>query len=169
MTDRKRLPYASMGRALLDEVDRGLPTVAQTIEADEGVNPSRPTSLIERDETFAQIVSRDGPVIQASPGFARRIVDVGSIARPTFVEKPVDGIDGTARILIAPVAKGRSTIVVGSSLQDRSDAMRTRARDRESRRRGARRHRACRQPLAWRACNLRNPVTRWGKMIQMHY
>jgi heavy metal sensor kinase len=117
--------YMSMSRALLDEVDRGLRTVAQTIAADVSTNLSPSTPLIERDETFAQILATDGRVIQTTPGFARSVVDPAGVDRPTFLEQRVGGIDGMARIFVVPVRRSSVVVVAGSSLQDRADAMRT--------------------------------------------
>lgn len=120
--------YTSMSRALLDEVDRGLRTVAQTIAADVSANLSPSTPLIERDETFAQILTADWRVIQTTPGFGGPAIDRTArlVIRPTFLERRVDGIDGTARLLVVPLRdRDRPLVIVsGSSLQDRADAMR---------------------------------------------
>jgi len=123
------LLYTSMNRSLLIEVDRGLRSLAQTISSDlQGLDltPTRP--LIESDETFAQILAPDGRIVTASPGFVTPALDPPALARATrttFAVKEVDGIDGDARILAVPVTRGaaRVFIVVGSSLQDRADAM----------------------------------------------
>jgi len=128
--------YVRFGDQLDHEIDQGLRSRAQDSaalveqsktelgETDEG-------SLIESDESFGEVVTTDGDVLDSSPqlhGQALLSADtLGQAAQgPVFVEKPgVGTVDGTARLLASPVATdtGRVVVVVGASLDDRNDAL----------------------------------------------
>ena len=87
--------------------------------------------MIEQDESFAEIVSTDGSVLDATPQLRRTLVlgpDQLSRASdgPTFFNRPdVPGIESEARILAAPTElDGKPVIaVVGSSLGDHDEAV----------------------------------------------
>lgn len=75
-------------------------------------------SLAQKEESFAQVLGPDGRVLG---GFDRPLTEP-STRRHTF-DRSVEGLeDNPYRLLVAPDAEGR-TIVVGTSLEDRDDAL----------------------------------------------
>ncbi len=125
--------YQRSAADLLDTVDAGLRSRAEILVAD--VRAHGPelanvgSSLIEKDEAFAQIADASGAVVQSSEivrGSALLSSDVlSSLKRPTLFDRIVPGIDNTTRVLAVPVvtSTGRAIVVVGSSLQDRADQL----------------------------------------------
>jgi heavy metal sensor kinase len=124
--------YVSMSSALLDGVDIGLRSRAQTLQA---IVPSRlalaspDQTIVETKEAFAQAFDARGRLLASSSGhpaaFLRPEI-VRGVTRPTFFERSLAGVENVARLLAVP-AKGRTgnvVIVVGSSLSDRADALR---------------------------------------------
>jgi two-component system OmpR family sensor kinase len=92
---------------------------------------SHGTSLIEQDESFAQVLSRDGRILDSTPQLKDRPVLTPAEVRraaasPIFVEQSgLPGIDAAARLLAAPIEspRGELIVVVGSSLADRNEAV----------------------------------------------
>jgi heavy metal sensor kinase len=92
---------------------------------------SHKASLIEQDESFAQVLNQEGQVLDSTPQLADRPVltpaELKEAARSAvFVERSgLPGIDARARLLAAPIdtSRGRLIVVVGSSLADRNDAV----------------------------------------------
>jgi len=87
-------------------------------------------SLIESDESFAQVLTPGGEVVDSTPQLRDRSVlsrsQLEEAKSPTFFERGgVPGIDTTARLLAAPIDTnaGELIVVVGSSLGDRNDAL----------------------------------------------
>lgn len=79
------------------------------------------------DEAFAQIVGRDGKVA-ASDGLAGRPLIspnlASSLNRPAFLRKPLPGEDDERSRLYA-LPDGDRVIIVGTSLEERDDALNT--------------------------------------------
>jgi two-component system, OmpR family, sensor kinase len=91
-----------------------------------GANP-----LVEQDESFAEIISADGRVLDATPQLGgTRVLDPVELERAfggttLFDRSGVPGIEGGARLLAAPVELdgGTVVVVVGSSLGDHDEAL----------------------------------------------
>ncbi len=124
--------YEAASVALLDELDTGLRARAAAIEADlpdPGFGLVRPPpELLEPTEVFAQIVSREGDIIDSTPGITAVAVPddlLGSLTAPRFSQARVAGVVGTARILALPTRLGSTPVVlvVGTEMSDRHDAL----------------------------------------------
>jgi signal transduction histidine kinase len=125
--------YLRTGGALLAAEDAGLRSRAEVISADvrAGSSPLAKVeaTLIEGDESFAQITDSSGRVLDSSPNIASQSLlpptIIGSSARATLFDRRVPGIDDTTRVLLVPVdtSRGRVFVVVGTSLQDRRDSL----------------------------------------------
>jgi signal transduction histidine kinase len=75
-------------------------------------------SLVEKEESVAQVLGRDGRVIR---GFDAPLAPPAT--RERFEDRHVSGLDDNPyRLLVVP-AEGGETIVVGASLEDRDDAL----------------------------------------------
>jgi signal transduction histidine kinase len=73
----------------------------------------------DAEDGFARIVARDGRVLEASGGAQGPV-------EPVSGERPVPGIDGTARVLVRPAgaaADDDALVVVGQSLEDRDEVL----------------------------------------------
>src|SRR4051794_33105587 len=126
--------YRSTGDDLLAAVDAGLLSRAELIAQD--VRTNGPTvadtgsRLIEADEAFAQVADASGGIVESSPIVAGKPLlgapTLRAIARPTFFDRSVPGIDNTTRVIAVPVTptpSGDSYVLVGASLQDRRDEL----------------------------------------------
>ena len=125
--------YARAGRDLLATVDAGLRSRAEVVSTD--VHEHGPalanvgSNLIERDEAFVQLLSPSGQleqssaIVASSPMLSSEVIS--TISRPALFDRRISGIDDVTRILAVPidVTGTRSVLLVGSSLQDRRDAM----------------------------------------------
>lgn len=98
----------------------------------EGLSGSGPGSLIEQEDSFAQVLSPDGAVVDSTPQLGgRSVLGASELTRaaagPAFLERErLPGLDPPVRLLAAPVAapEGRELIVVvGSSLEDRDETL----------------------------------------------
>jgi signal transduction histidine kinase len=79
---------------------------------------ARAGTLVQKEETVAQVLGRDGRVIQ---GFRPALVSPAT--RQHFTERDIRGLeDGPYRLLVVPAERGR-TVVVGAALEDRNDAL----------------------------------------------
>jgi heavy metal sensor kinase len=127
--------YLRLESDLDESVDQGLASRAQETSAllrasGAGLAESD-AALIERDESFAQVLSPSGRVIDSTPQLGREpVLDPADLERavgePVLVERDgVPGVEGTARLLAAPAERGGQTavVVVGSSLEDRDEAL----------------------------------------------
>jgi two-component system OmpR family sensor kinase len=126
--------YYRLGADLMASVDLGLRSRAQVVANDTGrgdvsVIDSAGT-LIDPDESFAQILDPSGHVLHSSspdskaPLFTPR--ELMPISGPAFFVKDVPAIDADAvRLLAVPVNSpgGRLFVVVGATLGDRRDAL----------------------------------------------
>jgi signal transduction histidine kinase len=92
--------------------------------------------LVEQDESFAQILSPDGRIVDSTAQLGgASVLDADELDRaaqaPTFIDdSDVPGIEGDARLLATPVETGDGNliVVVGSSLGDRDEALSSLAR-----------------------------------------
>lgn len=121
------------GADLLATVEAGLRSRAEILTAD--VRAHGPAlaniggTLIERDEAFAQIADGSGQIVLSSSVIAGSSLlspaVIRSLNHPEVFDRRIPGIDNVTLVLAVPVeASGvRSTIMVGSSLQDRRDEM----------------------------------------------
>jgi two-component system, OmpR family, sensor kinase len=120
-----------MRSELTTALDLGLRSRAQTlVAAFEGGDPDLAAAdpLVEEDEAFAQILGRDGSVLDSSPVLEGRPLlapaALREVSGPTFVERTVLTPEEPvpARLLAVP-AGGASIAVVGSSLEERQEAI----------------------------------------------
>jgi two-component system OmpR family sensor kinase len=103
--------------------------VAAVIQQSDRLSPRTGGPLAEAEESFAQILTPSGRVVDATGGARdpaltpEEAASVSSEAR--LLERSVPGIVDSARLLARRVeANGRSQIVVvGASLEDRNDAL----------------------------------------------
>jgi two-component system OmpR family sensor kinase len=74
--------------------------------------------VVQREESLAQVLDADGEVIR---GFVRPLAEPAT--QEHFVDREVAGLDDNPyRLLVVP-AEGGQTVVVGTSLEDRNDAL----------------------------------------------
>jgi signal transduction histidine kinase len=123
--------------ARLDEsINNGLRSRAGEVSAlartsQRTLGAGRGSSLIERDESFAQVLTVAGRVLDSTPQLrGRSVLNRSQLAEaassPTFFQRAgVPGVDTNARLLAAPIdtSAGELVVVVGSSLGDRNDAL----------------------------------------------
>ncbi|MFN2490849.1 MAG: ATP-binding protein [Actinomycetota bacterium] len=111
-------------------IDAGLRSRAQSLLAgidDSNIQFGDEGNLIEPDEAFAQILSSDGVVLEASPGFEGRLLVpqnvLARLRRATYVDATVVAHDEhvQARLLAVPSGDG-PIVVVGSSLEQQNEA-----------------------------------------------
>jgi two-component system, OmpR family, sensor kinase len=128
--------YLRFGDQLDHAIDQGLRSRAQETAAliedsDGGLSEVDQGALIERDESFAQILTPEGRVIDTSPQLGSEPVLSAETLRqasesPVFVERGgIRDVDGSARLLATPVTTelGELVVVAGASLDDRDDAL----------------------------------------------
>jgi two-component system, OmpR family, sensor kinase len=125
--------YQRLGRDLLASVDLGLRAHAQVVtdRVHQGVaGLSSGRSLIDPDESFAQVLDASGQVVDASSDLSEASLltpgALRTITRPTFVSFTVPTIDvDPIRVLAVPVVSpgGTSYVLVGATLGDRKDAL----------------------------------------------
>ncbi len=129
--------YLQLADQLDESIDQGLlsrgaeaSTLVRAASGGElGLAEQNP--LIESDESFAQVLGADGAIVDSTPQLGDLpVLDADELARaleePTFFERDgVPGIEGTARLLAAPVDTGEGALVaiVGSSLEDRDESL----------------------------------------------
>ncbi len=110
--------YVRLRTDLDETIDDGLRTrVAAAIEEGPG----------DPEDSFAQVVGRDGRVLASVDGSRRRVLTAAelSLARegPLVLERAAPGIDGTARIRAQPVGGTSRVAVAGQSLADRDETL----------------------------------------------
>lgn len=125
---------------LASELDRtlntGLRSRAQDIasfvqQTDSGLSEGIQTGLPERGESFAQVLTLDGRVVDTTPQLGRApLLDSSQLGRAargpiTFDRGPVGSIDDASRVLALPVTAqdSRLIVVVGTSLTPRHEAL----------------------------------------------
>jgi signal transduction histidine kinase len=118
--------YVRLGDELLASIDLGLRSRAQVVEAGaERSFADSSTGLSDPDEAFAQVLGASGEILESSPEVADApLVGPAELGErgPVFVNRTVAGLEDPARLLIAPIAGGRS-VVVGATLADRQEAL----------------------------------------------
>jgi len=130
--------YLQLGRNLDATINQGLRTRAGDVsaliaQADSGLAQSGRSPLTERGENLAQILAPNGTVVDSTPRLRGRPLlsadQLGRALRRTVTitrDSVVDDGD-PARLLATPVtAQGRRlVVVVGASLENREDALRS--------------------------------------------
>jgi len=135
--------YLQLRDRLDESIDNGLRSragdaVALVGQSEEGLRQSGEHSLIESDESFAQVLTRSGRILDSTPQASDQpVLSVSEIDealgsdRAFFDHSSAPGIEGAARLLAAPataeaddeVSAGQVVVVVGSSLGDRDEAL----------------------------------------------
>src|SRR2546430_15918063 len=79
--------------------------------------------LIEPGESFAQLLSRDGRVLDAPrPLRHAALLDAAAITRPTYENRSsVPGLNDPARLLATPVSRG--VLIVGATRQNNVETL----------------------------------------------
>jgi two-component system OmpR family sensor kinase len=127
--------YLWLGSELSGSLDGNLRSRADDVaalvrESDRGLADFR-GRLVETEESFAQVLTPSGRVVDASASVGSSpVLDRSELARardgPVFLdERRVPGIEGTARLLARPV-EGPGTplvVVVGATTEDREEAL----------------------------------------------
>jgi len=127
--------YLRLEADLDESIDQGLRSRASDTAAllGQGGAGLRSDSdpLVESEESFAQVLTPSGAVVDSTPQLGTEpVLGATDLARarrePAFFEREgLRGVEATARLLAAPAERaGRTAIVVvGSSLEDRDDAL----------------------------------------------
>jgi signal transduction histidine kinase len=109
---------------------------ALTQDAQARLSDSDTDPLVEQDESFAQILTADGRIVDSTTQLGDTVVlDPGQLEQArqgaTFLDvSGVPGVEGNVRLLATPVEtdSGTRIVVVGSSLGDRDEALSNLAR-----------------------------------------
>ena len=127
------LVYARVSTNLDNALDEQLRSRAQDVSAlvrREGSLKSTHGTLIERGETFAELLNMNGSVIDATSLVGRKPLIPPELARtlrgPAFIDRSsVPGLDEPARMLALPVQRGQSrlVLVVGATRANRTETL----------------------------------------------
>ena len=135
--------YQQVSSQLDESIDDGLRSRATDLAAlvqqsPGGLGTGDRSELIEPDESLAQVVDRNGQVVDSTPQLEdRSVVSEAEIAGVdpdgTFLDTggiPEIEEGGELRLLAAPVSSGGDelVVVVGASLEDRNEALATLSR-----------------------------------------
>ncbi len=120
---------ASIDRALRA---RAADVSALVAQADEGLSQAGQSPLTEAGESFAQVIDEKGRVVDATPLLRdRSLLDANEQARAAEATLLLDrssipGVDDEVRLLATPARsdQGPLIVIVGTSLEDRGDAVR---------------------------------------------
>jgi heavy metal sensor kinase len=128
--------HVRLGDQLDESIDNGLRTRGGEVSAlvrasGSALESSGDLQLIEAEESFAQVLSADGEVLDSTPQLdGSPVIDQPEVDEalqaPVFVEREsLPGVEGRARLLATPVETGSGTVVavVGASLDDRREAL----------------------------------------------
>jgi heavy metal sensor kinase len=129
--------YLRVNAALDRTIDQGLAGRADDVAAlvratDPGLGQAQGHRLLERDESFAQVLGPNGAVLDSTPGLHERQLLTGQeLARATratvIVDRPpFPDADDPLRLLATPVeAPGGRTVVVvvGASTEERAETL----------------------------------------------
>jgi len=132
------LIYARLGADLSQALDRDLRLRAQDLAAlvrqpGASLASDSASSLIERGESFAELVDVRGRVVDSTRSLGSApLLSIDEVARArggvAFFDRPsVPGLDEPARLLALPLAAGghRLVLVVGATLENRAEALRS--------------------------------------------
>jgi two-component system OmpR family sensor kinase len=123
--------YARVADDLSRSLDQELRSRAQDVSAlvtHGGSLPAGGVALIERGESFAELVGADGRVADATaPIGGELLLNPEQLAaarkRPTFANRPsVPGLDEPARMLAVPLTR-RGVLVVGTTRENRAETL----------------------------------------------
>jgi len=130
--------YARLGTDLNRALDQELRLRAQDLRALVEDSPGSLSTaagggLVERGESFAQLLDLNGGVVAATPPLgSRALVEpleiVAAGRQDVFVDvRSVPGLDEPARLLASPVRRGsdRLILVVGATRENRAEALRS--------------------------------------------
>jgi signal transduction histidine kinase len=125
--------YLRLGVELLRGIDLELRSRADVVTTALGRPGPLPLDgrqgLLDPDEAFAQILTPGGRVVATTAAVAKApMLPPGvlrSVDRPTFLSRPVPGVDDPARVLAVPTraAGGPVVVAVGATLGDRHEAL----------------------------------------------
>lgn len=125
--------YLRLGTELLRTVDAALLSEANAVAAgigQQGASFSAPAPDYAKGlGTFAQELGPGGRVLETSPGLGTGPAVppslLSGIRGPTYLDRVVHGVSGTARVLVVPVPDERQRlwVVTGASLQNRANAL----------------------------------------------
>ena len=124
--------YVRVASDLARGLDQSLRSRAQDVSAlvrDRGSLRATGSPLIERGESFAELIRTDGRVLDSSPSLERHgLLTSGDLAlarrKPVFFDRPsVPGLDEPARLLAIPVRRG--VLVVGATRENRAETLRS--------------------------------------------
>jgi two-component system OmpR family sensor kinase len=128
--------YLRLEAQLDDSIDNGLRSRAGEVSAlamasAGGLGASHREALIEQEESFAQVLTPAGRIVDSTPQLGGRpVLSAAELARaarqPSFFERgSLPGIEADARLLAVPVRapEGKVVVAVGSSLGDRDEAL----------------------------------------------
>ena len=134
------LVYQRMSKTLNDAVEENLFARADDVTALIRAREARGSALTapagkrlsDTEDTFAQVVTRHGTIIDATPGTRRaRVLTAAELARAArsvqvLPERLVPGVEGKAKVLARPLETRRRhlVVVVGFSTKDREDTLR---------------------------------------------
>ena len=121
--------YTRLGSSLDEAIDENLQArlaeVRSQVERGESVGASG-----DPEERLVQLLETNGEIAGGSPVLLEPLLDSAALARANdapawFVLEAVEGVDGRARVLAgkADAPSGVVMVVVGSSLEDRDDAV----------------------------------------------
>ena len=119
---------SDLGRALDQELRSRAQDLSALVRRD-GSLEATSGSLIERGESFAQLVAADGRVLDATrPLGSTRLLEPAELAAapagPTFADRPsVPGLDEPARLLAIPL--GDRVLIVGATRENRAETLRS--------------------------------------------
>src|SRR3989440_7511475 len=127
------LVYARVSTNLDNALDEQLRSRAQDVSAlvrRDGSLKSTHGTLIERGETFAEVLNMNGWVTDATSLVGRKPLIPPELARtlrgPAFIDRSsVPGLDEPARMLALPVQRGQSrlVLVVGATRANRTETL----------------------------------------------
>jgi signal transduction histidine kinase len=129
--------YERLGADLSRSLDQDLRLRGQDLSAvvahDAPLGPESGGRLIERGESFAQLLDARGAVLDATRTIGRRSLLGGdefqaALGHPTFLDRPsVPGLDEPARLLATPVERGgrRLVLLVGATRENNAEALRS--------------------------------------------
>jgi two-component system, OmpR family, sensor kinase len=117
--------YVRLGSELDKTIDEGL----RTRSADVSALVERGDALGNEGEGITQVLDANGAVVSSRPGLNRPLLARDDIAQAqagtVTVERPIPNSDEAARLLASSVdtSRGRRIVVVGTSLEQRGDAL----------------------------------------------